>query len=208
MNDTEPTPAKPSNVNLPNALTLLRIVIVPFFAVALAQQGGHTVRWRMAALLLFLLAIATDKIDGDLARPHNLVTDFGKVADPIADKALIGTALVMLSWLSDLPWWVTVIILGREIAVTALRFVVIRHGVMPASRGGKLKTVLQSVALPLFIAPLQALIGDVAWWVAWAVLLAALIVTVVTGVDYVVKAVALRRGSERTARKRQDRTDS
>jgi CDP-diacylglycerol--glycerol-3-phosphate 3-phosphatidyltransferase len=162
----------------------------------------------MAALLLFLLAIATDKIDGDLARRHNLVTDFGKVADPIADKALIGTALVMLSWLSDLPWWVTVIILGREIAVTALRFVVIRHGVMPASRGGKLKTVLQSVALPLFIAPLQALIGDVAWWVAWAVLLAALIVTVVTGVDYVVKAVALRRGSERTARKRQDRTDS
>jgi CDP-diacylglycerol--glycerol-3-phosphate 3-phosphatidyltransferase len=191
VNDTEPTPAKPSNVNLPNALTLLRIVIVPFFAVALAQQGGHTVRWRMAALLLFLLAIATDKIDGDLARRHNLVTDFGKVADPIADKALIGTALVMLSWLSDLPWWVTVIILGREIAVTALRFVVIRHGVMPASRGGKLKTVLQSVALPLFIAPLQALI-----------------VTVVTGVDYVVKAVALRRGSERTARKRQDRTDS
>lgn len=180
--------------NIANILTIVRIILVPLFAWLLLQGGGENAAMRWWATACFLLAIVTDRIDGDLARSRGLVTDFGKVADPIADKALIGTAFVGLSLIGVLPWWVTVVVLAREGGITALRFVVIRHGVMPASRGGKLKTVLQSVSLtiflmPLFVFPLQA------WWqaVAWAVMLAALTVTVATGVDYVAKAVALRR---------------
>ena len=110
---------------------------------------------RVAAFVTFAVAVATDRIDGDLARRRGLITDFGKIADPIADKALIGAALVSLSALGELPWWVTVVVLAREIGVTVLRFVVIRHGVMPASRGGKAKTVLQSVAIGLYVLPLS-----------------------------------------------------
>lgn len=202
MNDVDDAATRPSNVNLPNALTLGRIALVPFFAWALLHGDGHQIGWRFLALGFFLLAIATDRVDGQIARSRNLVTDFGKVADPIADKALIGAALLALSWLGDLPWWVTVVILGRELAITALRFVVIRHGVMPASRGGKLKTVLQSIALAMFIGPTEQVLGTWAVWLAWAVLLAAIAITLGTGIDYVVKALALRRDSERTARRR------
>ncbi len=195
----------PSNWNLPNALTMLRIVMVPFFGLLLVHDGGRDELWRLGALGLFLLAIATDKLDGELARRQNLVTDFGKVADPIADKALIGSALVLLSVLELLPWWVTVVILGREVAITLLRFAVIRHGVMPASHGGKLKTVLQSIALCMFIFPTAAWLGTWAVVLAWFVMGAAVLVTLGTGIDYVVQAVRLRRGSQRTAAKQAER---
>ena len=148
---------------------------------------------RWAAVITFGLAMYTDKLDGDLARARNLITSFGKIADPIADKLLTGAALVLFSLLGELWWWVTVVILVREWGITLLRFVVIRYGVMAASKGGKLKTVLQTVALLLLLLPLVPLVG--AWWpwLGWIAMGAALVVTVVTGVDYVVKAVQLRR---------------
>jgi CDP-diacylglycerol--glycerol-3-phosphate 3-phosphatidyltransferase len=150
---------------------------------------------------VFVVATATDRIDGDIARARGLVTDFGKVSDPIADKLLMGAALIGLSSLDLLPWWVTLVVLVREVGVTALRFVVIRHGVMPASRGGKLKTALQAVAILLYILPLSAV------WHALAVVVMtlAVIVTVVTGIDYVLRARTLRNTSPRAKLKRERR---
>jgi CDP-diacylglycerol--glycerol-3-phosphate 3-phosphatidyltransferase len=198
---TEPTAVRPSNWNLPNALTTLRIVMVPFFAWALLYDGGDSVLWRVVAYVVFVAAMITDKIDGDIARSRNLVTNFGKIADPIADKALTGMAFVGLSLIGELWWWVTAVVLIREWGITALRFWVIRHGVMAASAGGKLKTALQTGALALLILPLRdqdldgvwAALGLGAWWIGVALMAAAVVVTVVTGVDYVVKALAVRR---------------
>ncbi len=196
---TQPAQQAPSNWNLPNALTTLRIVMVPFFAWALLYDGGESVLWRTVAYVIFALAMITDKIDGDIARSRNLVTNFGKIADPIADKALTGMAFVGLSLIGELWWWVTAIVLVREWGITALRFWVIRHGVMAAGRGGKLKTLLQTFALGLLILPLLLLeggwdtVGTALWWLACALMAAAVTVTVVTGVDYVVKALAVRR---------------
>jgi CDP-diacylglycerol---glycerol-3-phosphate 3-phosphatidyltransferase len=204
-----PVPAAavpPSPWNIANALTVLRIALVPLFAVLLLHDGGHSADWRLASWVTFTAAVVTDRIDGDIARRRGLVTDFGKVADPIADKALIGTALVLLSVLGELPWWVTVLVLVRELGITLLRFVVIRHGIMPASHGGKIKTVLQATAIGLYLLPLATWFGSWATTLAWWVMLAAVAVTVVTGLDYVVQAVRLRRGSARTAAKRDART--
>ena len=139
--------------NIANALTVFRLALVPVFVVALFAAVGHDLGWRVLAWAVFAVASITDRIDGDLARKRNLVTEFGKLADPIADKALIGAALIGLSVLGDLPWWVTVVVLARELGVTLLRFWVIRHGVIPASRGGKLKTLLQAVAIGLYVLP-------------------------------------------------------
>ncbi len=184
--------------NIANELTMLRLLLVPVFAVVLLHSGGHLVGWRWAAWGVFAVASATDLLDGDLARRRGLVTTFGKVADPIADKALMGMALIGLSALGDLPWWVTEVVLAREIGVTLLRFWVIRHGVIPASRGGKLKTLLQGVGIGLYVLPLSG-----GWRDASAVVLAvAVVVTLITGADYVAKAVTLRRTSERAMMKR------
>jgi len=118
-----------------------------------------------------------------------MVTSFGKVADPIADKLLTGTALVLLSWYNRLPWWVTVVILVRELGVTGLRFWVIRHGVIPASRGGKIKTALQILAIAWYLWPFPS----AAQRIGEAIMAAAVVVTVATGVDYVARAIRLRR---------------
>jgi CDP-diacylglycerol--glycerol-3-phosphate 3-phosphatidyltransferase len=181
--------------NLPNVLTMLRIALVPFFvwflildAPGLDSEAGP---WRWAAAAAFAVAIYTDKLDGDIARSRNLITDFGKIADPIADKLLIGSALVMLSVLGELPWWVTLVILVREWGITALRFFVIRYGVIPASRGGKLKTVVQTAAIFLYLLPLAA-IAPWLGWAAFAVMMVAVLITVWTGVEYVVEALRLR----------------
>jgi CDP-diacylglycerol--glycerol-3-phosphate 3-phosphatidyltransferase len=183
-----PSPA--SAWNIANALTVFRLVLVPVFLLALFADGGHDTAWRVLAWAVFAVASVTDRIDGDLARKRGLVTEFGKLADPIADKALIGAALIGLSALGDLPWWVTVVVLSREVGVTLLRFWVIRHGVIPASRGGKLKTLLQAVGTGLFV-----LIPVGSWLkpIAWTFMIAAVAVAVVTGVDYVARAVRLRR---------------
>ncbi|GAA2203182.1 CDP-diacylglycerol--glycerol-3-phosphate 3-phosphatidyltransferase [Sinomonas flava] len=189
---TTPPAAAPSQLwNLPNILTMVRIVLVPFFVwFLLADDSAYGVlRW--LAFAVFAVAIYTDQLDGAIARKRNLITDFGKIADPIADKLLTGAAFVLLSALAELPWWITVVVLGREWGITALRFVVIRYGVMPASRGGKLKTILQTVALLLYLFPLTP--GNpVLTAIAFVVMLLALAVTVVTGVDYVAKAIRLR----------------
>lgn len=175
--------------NVANLLTGLRMVLVPVFLVALFVGDGHETTWRIVAFIIFATAVITDHVDGRIARTYNLVTEFGKLADPIADKALIGAALVGLSLLGDLPWWVTGVILAREIGVTVLRFAVLRRGVIPASRGGKLKTLVQAVAIGLFIMPLPGVWHTGAWVIMWA----AIVLTVVTGIDYVVTAVRAAR---------------
>ena len=183
--------------NLANALTMLRLLLVPLFVVLLVRPDASTGS-RVAALLVFAVASATDRIDGDIARRRGLVTGFGTIADPIADKALTGAAFLGLSALGELAWWVTVVVLVREIGVTLLRFFVIRHGVIPASRGGKVKTLLQTLAVGLYVLPLSG------WPATGRALLmaAAVAVTVVTGADYIVRAVKLRRTSARAVLKR------
>jgi len=189
-----PAPAPPGLVNVANVLTVVRIFLVPVFVLCLIQGGTA---WRLVALAAFGGASATDFLDGQLARKRGLVTDFGKIADPIADKALTGAALITLSALGELPGWVTGVILARELGITVLRFAVIRRGVIAASQGGKLKTLLQILAICLYVLPaslgLPAVVKEV-------VMAAALVVTVVTGVDYVVRAVRM----SRTARGPQD----
>jgi CDP-diacylglycerol--glycerol-3-phosphate 3-phosphatidyltransferase len=179
-------------VNLPNALTLLRLLIVPVFAVLLLGDPGQNDAGRYWATLFFALAIITDRYDGLIARRRGQVTEFGKLADPIADKALIGTALIGLSVLGLLPWWVTVAILVREVGVTLLRFWVIRYGVIAASRGGKAKTVLQALAIGLYILPVTGFLATARWWV----MAVALVLTLLTGIDYVYRALSLRRRSQ------------
>ncbi len=172
----------PSVVNIANALTALRLALVPVFGWLLLHEGGEQAPWRWAAAAVFVIAGLTDKVDGDLARRHGLVTDLGKIADPIADKALTGTAFVVLSVLGELPWWVTVVVLIREGMITLLRLAVVRRVVLPAGRGGKLKTALQALAILLYVLPL-APAGHV---VAVAVMAVAVLVTVATGLHYLV----------------------
>ena len=193
----EPVPvAAPRPVSLynpANVLTAARIVLVPVFVAFVIVSGMTESGWRILACLTFCVASATDFADGWIARRYELVTSFGKVADPIADKALTGSALVLLSAYDRLSWWVTGLILVREWGITALRFWVIRYGVIPASRGGKLKTALQTAAIAWFLWPVPEpfdLVGTV-------LMVAALIVTVVTGVDYVLQALRLRRRAQR-----------
>ena len=173
--------------NLANGVTVARIALVPLVVVALVLDDGGG-GWRWVAAALFALAAGTDRLDGWLARRLDQVTDWGKLVDPIADKLLIGGTLLTLSVLGDVPWWVTVVVLVRELGITAMRFAVLRYVVIPASPGGKLKTVLQSVAISLALVPLWLLLGDWIYWVNWTAMALALIVTVVTGIDYLVAA--------------------
>ena len=201
---TESTTPDPSPWNLPNALTVMRILLVPVFVWLVLRHGGDDTGTRWWAWGVFAVAIITDRIDGDLARAKGLVTDFGKVADPIADKALTGAGFITLSMIGEIPWWITVVILARELGITLMRFWVIRHGVMPASRGGKLKTFLQALAIGLFVLPLATFPLEQLWrGLAWVILLAALVVTVATAVDYVMKALTLRSTSDRARMKRE-----
>lgn len=185
---TGPEPTEVPILNLANLLTMSRLALVPFFLAALFVGDGHDLLWRLVATGIFIVASITDRIDGDIARKRGLITDFGKIADPIADKALTGSALVGLSILGELPWWVTIVIAVRELGVTLLRFWVIRHGVIPASRGGKAKTLAQVIAIGFYLVPLPAVIVPL----RWVVMGVAVGLTIVTGVDYVVRAVRLR----------------
>lgn len=176
----------PSNevpvLNIPNLLTIARLFMVPVFGyLALALDQTDSVQW--ASATVFLIAALTDLVDGVWARRYGLITNFGKIADPIADKALIGTALVTLSIQTEISWWVTGIIIFREVAITVLRFWVIKHGVIPASRGGKVKTVSQIIAIVAFLIPLNGWVDTV----AQMSLGVALALTITTGIDYVLK---------------------
>ena len=177
-------PPPPGLVNIANALTVLRLALVPVFVWFLLDGGTGA---RSIAFVAFAVASVTDFLDGELARRRGLITDFGKIADPIADKALTGAALITLSYLGELAWWVTVVIVVREVGVTALRFWVIRRGVIAASRGGKAKTMLQIIAISLYVLPGHF---DLAREIVMG---AAVVVTLVTGADYVARAFRLRR---------------
>lgn len=185
--------ARASNWNLPNLITVVRILLAPVFIwMLLADNGEHdALRW--AAAVLFIIAIATDGIDGMIARRYNLVTDLGKILDPIADKILTGGALVCLSILDELPWWVTIVILVREIGITVFRFVMLRDRVIPASRGGKLKTVSQSVSISLALLPFWLVFGEWVHWLNTATMTITVILTVVSGLDYLLSAWRLRK---------------
>jgi CDP-diacylglycerol--glycerol-3-phosphate 3-phosphatidyltransferase len=191
--ETAPPPKAVPLLNIANLLTMSRLALVPVFLLALFAADGHQTGWRLLAALVFFIASVTDYTDGNLARSRGLITDFGKIADPIADKALTGSALVGLSILGELPWWMTLVIAGREIGVTLLRFWVIRHGIIPASRGGKLKTLVQLFAIWLYLMPFPVWLDPVELGVMWL----ALLLTVATGVDYVVQAVRLRASAGR-----------
>jgi CDP-diacylglycerol--glycerol-3-phosphate 3-phosphatidyltransferase len=189
-----PAPASPPPLlNIANILTGVRLLLVPVFLVVLFVEDGTDTGWRLAATGVFALAAITDRFDGELARSRGLVTAFGTIADPIADKALTGAAFVGLSVLAQLPWWVTIVIMGRELGITVLRFWVLRHGIIPASRGGKAKTLCQAIAIGLFLLPLEVIgAAGAVWAVRWAVLGLAIALTVGTGVDYVLRALRLR----------------
>ncbi len=179
--------------NVPNVLTLLRILAVPIFAWMLLAHP-HDQGWRFATTGVFVLAILTDLADGHIARKYDLITNFGKLWDSIADKALTGMAFLGLSIVGELPWWLTIIVLVREWGITAMRFAVLKYGVMSANRGGKLKTLLQSVALPMFLLWLPN--APTAWVVAkWAVMILAFALTVLTGLDYLREARRLRKAA-------------
>jgi len=195
---TEAT-ARVSNWNLPNVITVVRILLAPLFFWMLLADGGADTPLRYAAAALFIVAIATDGIDGHIARSRNQVTDLGKLLDPIADKVLTGAALVGLSILLELPWWVTVIILVREVGITVFRFAVLSDRVIPASRGGKLKTLAQSIAISLALVPFPALLGDWFDWVNIVTMSIAFVLTVVTGIDYLVQAWRLGRAAKPAA---------
>jgi CDP-diacylglycerol--glycerol-3-phosphate 3-phosphatidyltransferase len=182
-------PRRVSTWNVANGLTTLRILLIPVFVLTLFHGDGQQPGWRVMATVVFAVASITDRFDGEIARRRGLVTEFGKLADPIADKALVGAALIGLSILGELPWWITVVMLGREAGVTVLRFWVIRYGVIPASRGGKVKTMLQTVAIGLYLLPLSGWLHVV----AEIVMLAAVALALITGIDYVGRALKLRR---------------
>jgi CDP-diacylglycerol--glycerol-3-phosphate 3-phosphatidyltransferase len=178
---------------LPNAITLVRILCAPVFLWMLLADAGADTPLRWWAAVLFVVAIATDGIDGAIARRHGIVTDLGKILDPIADKALTGCAFVGLSILGELPWWVTVVVLVREIGITAYRFAVVGDHVLAAAWMGKLKTVAQAVALTLALLPLAALVGTWVWWLNGVTMTIAVILTLASGVDYAVSEVRGRR---------------
>ncbi|MGH3601211.1 MAG: CDP-diacylglycerol--glycerol-3-phosphate 3-phosphatidyltransferase [Pseudonocardiaceae bacterium] len=179
--------------NLANLLTMSRMVLVPVFVLALFAHGGGDAAWRITAAGIFGVASLTDRLDGDLARRRGLITKFGTIADPIADKALIGAALVGLSLLGELAWWITALIAVRELGVTALRFWVLRYGVIPASRGGKVKAFAQAVAIELYVLPLPMVVHPV----RWAAMGIAVLLTVITGADYIARALRLRASGRR-----------
>lgn len=192
---TDPvTPAKPSNYNLPNALTTLRIVLVPFFGAALLMDGGDSIAWRMAAFVIFVVAMITDKIDGDIARSRGLITDFGKIADPIADKAMTGMAFVGLAVIFDSPWWWlgTIAVLVREWSVTLLRLSILRRMVVAADNLGKLKTTFQVIGLSGLVLPFRdpdlpgwmETPGEVLYYAAVVLVGIAVALTMVSGAQF------------------------
>lgn len=193
----------PSNLNIANVLTVLRILGVPVYGWILLHDGGGDPTWRIWSFVAFSLLMITDRIDGDLARSRGLVTDFGKLADPIADKALTGMAFIGLAVIFDywLFWTVTILVLLREWGITIMRFVVKKYGVMPASQGGRIKTTLQASALGLYSLPLElwdSTASTIVWWVTNIVMAGAVVITMVTGVQYVRYARTLRRQQKAT----------
>jgi CDP-diacylglycerol--glycerol-3-phosphate 3-phosphatidyltransferase len=172
-------------MNLPNALTIFRILALPFCAWALFKEGGEDPTWQIIAWTSFFLVGLTDILDGRIARKRNQVSSFGAILDPIADKAFIGTALVGLSILERIPWWVTSLILFREIGITIIRLAIVNRKVIAANRGGKIKSLLQNFSVGFYILPLPEYL-----YLPRDILLgAAVVLTITTGLDYLRNAL-------------------
>lgn len=182
---------------LPNVITVVRILCAPVFVWMLLADGGDAGPLRWWAAVLFIVAIATDGLDGYLARRYEIVTDLGKLLDPIADKVLTGAAFVGLSILGELPWWITVVVLVREIGITVYRFIVVSDHVLAAAWMGKLKTMAQAVALSLALLPLWTIVGEWIFWLNGIMMAAAVVLTIASGIDYIVTEV---RGARRRTR--------
>jgi CDP-diacylglycerol--glycerol-3-phosphate 3-phosphatidyltransferase len=180
--------------NLPNIITMARILFVPLFIWTLVEFSNPESPLRWISVLTFIIIMSSDGVDGAIARKRGLITNLGKLLDPIADKALLGGALVTLSVLGEVSWWVTAIIMIRELGITAYRFVVIRQEVVAASSGGKLKTIFQGIMVGFVVSPLTAWFGD--WYLIFesALVLFATLLTVSTGVQYMYAAAVARRG--------------
>ncbi|RWZ55448.1 CDP-diacylglycerol--glycerol-3-phosphate 3-phosphatidyltransferase [Labedella populi] len=188
----------PRNLNLPNVITVVRMLLAPVFLWLLFADAGEGGGLRWAATAVFVVAIATDGIDGYIARSRDIVTDLGKLLDPIADKVLTGAALVALSILSELPWWITIVILVREVGITVHRMVVLSDHVVAAAWMGKLKTVVQAVAISVALAPLAPVVGDWIMVVNVVLMSAALVLTVASGVDYMAAEARGARAARRS----------
>ena len=182
---------------LPNAITIVRILCAPVFLWMLLADGGVDGPLRWWAAVLFIVAIATDGVDGYLARKHQIVSDLGKLLDPIADKVLTGFAFVGLSILAELPWWVTIVVLVREIGVTIYRFMVVSDHVLAAAWMGTLQTVARALALSLALLPLASVVGDWIIWVNIVTMWIAVILTIASGIDFVITEVRARRARPR-----------
>lgn len=188
---------------LPNAITIARIICAPIFLWLLLADAGADGGLRWAAAILFIVAIATDGIDGYIARKYDIVSDLGKLLDPIADKALTGLAFIGLSILGELPWWITIVVLVREIGITVYRFIVVSDHVLAAAWMGKLKTVFQAVALSIALIPFatfsdSAVWQGVVWWAGVITMTIAVLLTIASGIDYIVtevRAARQRRGT-------------
>lgn len=186
---------KPPVWNIANVLTILRLALVPAFVWAFWEPtvSGH---WWAAGIFAF--AAATDKLDGHLARSRGLITDFGKLADSIADKALVGAALIMLSMHDYLPWWITIVMLARELFITLMRMYMTKHEVMAAGKGGKIKMVLQSFFIMGFLIPWDTFLPDtlatIMFYATWVLVVLALIVSIGSAIQYVRDAIRIKNG--------------
>lgn len=165
----------------PNFITIMRLVFIPVGAYTLFKNGGDDPTWQYISWAVFFALGMSDVLDGKLARSRGNITEFGKFLDPVADKVMIGTAMVSLSILDRLPWWITLVILGREIGVTLLRILVIKNGVIPANKGGKIKATMQGFGVGFYVLPL----GQSVLWLRDGFMYATIIITIVTGAYYV-----------------------
>ena len=172
-------------MNLPNKLTILRVIMIPFFVLALLYDGGENQTLRYVAAAIFIIASLTDMLDGKIARKYNLVTNFGKFMDTLADKLLVCSALICLVELKELPAWMVIVIISREFIISGFRLVASDNGVViAASYWGKFKTTFQMIAVVLLILGIPALS-----MVTTAVVWIALVLTVISLVDYIAKNV-------------------
>jgi CDP-diacylglycerol--glycerol-3-phosphate 3-phosphatidyltransferase len=174
--------------NLPNIITMARIIFVPLFIWTLVEFSNPESPMRWISVLVFIIIMSSDGIDGAIARRRGLVTNLGKLLDPIADKALLGGALVTLSILGEVSWWITAIIMVRELGITVYRLVVVRKKVVAASSGGKLKTIFQGIMVGFVVSPLTAWFSD--WYLIFemGLIYLATALTVYSGAQYVIAA--------------------
>lgn len=179
--------------NVPNAITMARILAVPFFIWSLVSIANDESPMRWVSVLIFIVIMASDGVDGAIARKKGLVTNLGKLLDPIADKALLGGALVTLSVLGEIAWWVTIVILVRELGITVYRLVVVNQKVIAASSGGKLKTIFQGIMVGFIVSPLTAWF-PFDWYFLFedGLVLVSVVLTVYSGLQYLVAAVRAR----------------